>query len=80
MVPLAAQEVFDCSTGSIFNLMDARKLSEITQVELELGFRKLKKAFERERIDYKTYIFEIDTIEEIKEDEQDADDVRLALS
>ena len=80
MVPQAAQKLFDCSASSIFNLMDARKLSEVTQVELELGFRKLKEAFERESIDYKTYIFEVDTNEEVKEEEQDADDVRLALS
>ena len=59
--------------------MDARKIAEVTQIELELGFRKMKEAFDRENIEYKSYIFEVEENEE-NDDMHDADDVRLALS
>ena len=39
----------------------------------------MKEAFDRENIEYKSYIFEVEENEE-NDDMHDADDVRLALS
>ena len=79
MLPNNTINLIDCSPNSLFQLMDARQLAEVTQIELELGFRKMKEAFDRGNIDYKNYIFEIEASEE-NDDMHDADDVRLALS
>ena len=58
--------------------MDSRILPEVTETELEIGFRKLKEIFDEKKIDYKTFIFELDSID--NDDDKDADEIRIAVS
>jgi len=58
--------------------MDSRILPEVTETELEIGFRKLKEIFDEKNIDYKTFIFELDSID--NDDDKDADEIRIAVS
>jgi len=57
--------------------MDSRILPEVTDTELEIGFRKLKEIFDRKKIDYKAFIFELDSID--NDDDKDADEIRIAV-
>ena len=53
---------------------------QVTQNELELGFRKLKEVFERKGVDFKKFIFEIEHVGENTDDEKDPDEIRLSAS
>ena len=81
MFPKSSQALINCSPASLFQHLDPRKLFEITQSELELGFRKLKEIFEQKDINYKKYIFEMDSGDSAALAlEEDPNEVRLSLS
>ncbi len=61
--------------------MDSRVLPSVTETELEIGFRKLKEVLDSKKIDYKSFIFELESkdIALDHDDDREADEIRAAI-
>lgn len=64
-------------------MIDPTKLIEVSMLELEVGFRKMKEKLDKLNVDYKVLLFEIDTENEYSQEEdgdRDAEDVKKILA
>ena len=62
-------------------MVDQASLIEVSETELEIGFRKLKQTLDQRNMDYKMLLFDIDTpLNQDEEPEKEADEIRLGLS
>jgi hypothetical protein len=73
MLPLKTQEVIDSSPAGLFSMVDVHKLVDISMIELEIGFRKMKDKLEEMNMDYKRLIFELESVECTPEEEENKD-------
>jgi hypothetical protein len=73
MLPLKTQQAIDSSPGGLFRMVDATKIADISMIELEIGFRKMKEVLDRKNLDYKVLIFDIKTDQFTPEEEEDKD-------
>ena len=72
--------MIDCSAKGLFDLMDSRVLPSVTDTELEIGFRKLKEVLDSKNIDYKSFIFELESKDiAIEDDDREVDEIRAAI-
>ena len=63
--------MIDSTAAGLFKLVDQTKLFEVTDLELEIGFRKMQEALDKQNMDYRVLLFDV----EIPERDQDQDDM-----
>ena len=79
MLPTRLHKIMDCSARGLFSLVDPRALIEVTETELEIGFRKLKEALDDKGVGYKFFIFEIEPSSQ-DDDEKDAEELKVQMA
>ena len=82
-IPLSASSLLDITPGGLFGILDKEKLYDVSMLDLKLGFQKIKEALDKRNKSYKVILFGIKPPKKPTsqaEDDEDADDVRLALS
>ena len=82
MLPLKTQDVIDSSPAGLFNMVDVHKLVDISMIELEIGFRKMKVKLDEMNVSYKMLIFELESEEGTAEEEEnkDPDEIRRTMA
>jgi len=82
MLPEKTQQAIDSSPSGLFRMVDANKLVDISMIELEIGFRKMKEILDRKNMDYKVLIFDVESDQFSPEEEEDKypDEIRLAMA